>query len=68
MNNTVFNIKEVAEYLRTSESSIRNHVRDRKIPFFKVGSLIFFRKAIIDEWIVGQEKKNSAGWPGDEVQ
>ena len=49
------NVKEVAEYLKCSESSIRNMVRDKKIPVFKINSKLNFNKEAIDNWIHTQE-------------
>ena len=44
----VMNVKEVARYLKCSESSIRNLVRDKKIPVFKINSKLNFNKLAID--------------------
>ncbi len=54
----VMNVKEVAEYLNCSESSIRNLVREKKIPNFRIGSKLNFRKKTIDEWLSIQEREN----------
>lgn len=51
----VMNVKEVAEYLKCSESSIRNMVRAKKIPVFKINSKLNFNKEAIDNWIYNQE-------------
>ncbi len=57
MNDT-FNIKELAEYLKCSESLIRKYVRNKSIPYFRVGNRLFFRKETIDLWIQNQELQN----------
>ncbi len=54
----VFTVKELANYLQCSVSSIRNLVRNREIPFFRVGSKLNFNKEAIDKWINWQEEKN----------
>ena len=54
----VMNVKEVARYLKCSESSIRNLVRDKKIPVFKINSKLNFNKLAIDNWIHNQEMMN----------
>lgn len=54
----VMNVKEVAIYLRCSESSIRNMVRDNKIPNFRIGSKLNFNKNTIDVWVNNQEIRN----------
>lgn len=56
--NETFNIKEVANYLKCSISGIRNLVRNKNIPFYRVGNRLFFKKSSIDLWIDKQEKNN----------
>lgn len=51
----IMNVKEVAEYLNCSQSSIRNLVRDKKIPVFKINSKLNFNKEAIDNWVHTQE-------------
>ena len=54
----IMNVKEVAEYLKCSESKIRNMVRDKQIPNFRIGSKLNFNKETINRWINGQEIRN----------
>ena len=54
----VFNVKEVAIYLNCSTSSIRKLVRERSIPFFRIGSKLNFNKEAVDQWIRNQEIQN----------
>lgn len=56
--NETFNIKEVAEYLKCSISGIRNLVRSKSIPNFRVGNRLYFKKSSIDNWIRNQEITN----------
>ncbi len=56
--NEVFNIKEVSEYLHCSISETRNLVRDKKIPFYRIGNRLFFKKSSIDLWINNKEFNN----------
>ena len=56
--NEIFNIKEVAKYLHCSISGIRNLVRERRIPYYRIGNRLFFKKASIDLWIDNQECTN----------
>lgn len=52
------NVKEVAEYLRCAETTIRKWVREGKIPHYRLGAKkLFFRKSSIDEWITSKEIK-----------
>lgn len=54
----IFSVKEVAEYLECSQSSIRSLVRDNAIPFFRIGVKLNFNKDAIDNWIHRQEIQN----------
>ena len=54
----VFTVKEVAEYLNCSVSSIRSLVRTRNIPFFRIGSKLNFNREAVDNWIHNQELSN----------
>ncbi len=54
----VMNVKEVAKYLNCSESKIRNMVRDKQIPNFRIGSKLNFNKDTINRWVNGQEIRN----------
>ena len=54
----VFTVKEVAEYLNCSVSSIRSLVRNKEIPCFRIGSKLNFNKEAVDNWIHNQEIKN----------
>ncbi len=49
-------VKEVAAYLRTSEWTIRDMVRTKSIPHFRLRSRIYFRKREIDHWVGEQQK------------
>ncbi len=58
MDEIVFNTIEIAEYLRCSVTTIRRLVKKQKIPFFRIGSKIYFNKKIIDNWIYQQSINN----------
>jgi excisionase family DNA binding protein len=47
----IMSIPQAAEYLGQSESTLRDWVRLRKIPFSKVNGAIKFRKSKLDRWI-----------------
>ncbi len=51
----IFNVKEVADYLNCSVSSIRSLVRNKKIPHFRIGSKLNFNKEAVDNWVHNQE-------------
>lgn len=50
-NNIKFTVKEVAEYIGCSESSIRKLVKEKKIPYYKIYAKILFDKIAIDKWV-----------------
>ena len=54
----IMNVKELAKYLSCSESKIRNMVRDKEIPCFRIGSKLNFNKDTINRWVNGQEIRN----------
>jgi excisionase family DNA binding protein len=53
----IFSVKEVSEYLGVSEDLIHKKVRLFEIPFFKIGDLNRFKKSEIDKWIETQTRK-----------
>lgn len=55
--NKVLDIKEMASYLKCSISTIRNLVKNNKIPNFRVGTKIYFRLSSIERWIEENETK-----------
>ena len=50
----VMNVKEVAEYLHCSQSTVRKLLKKKKIPSFRIAYRIFFKKDNIDLWINNQ--------------
>jgi len=48
---TYMTIKDVSEYLKFNELSIRRWVHDREIPFCKIKRQIRFRLSDIEKWI-----------------
>lgn len=44
MENETMNIKEIANYLKVSQSGIRNLTRNKSIPFFRIRKQIIFQK------------------------
>lgn len=51
----IFTVKEVANYLNCSVSSIRTLVRNKEIPHFRIGSKLNFNKEAVDNWVHNQE-------------
>lgn len=58
MDNQIFNITEISKYLKCSVSGIRNLVRSKSIPYYRIGNRLFFKKESIDLWIQNQEIQN----------
>lgn len=54
----IFSVKELSDYLKCSISCIRKLVRDKTIPFFRLGYKINFDKKSIDNWVSQQEQNN----------
>ncbi len=50
----VLDVKEVADYLHCSQSTIRKLLRKKEIPNFRVAYRIFFKKSLIDSWVNNQ--------------
>lgn len=47
----IMNISQLAEYLKCSKSSLYKDTATRKIPHFKRGKRVYFKKTEIDEWV-----------------
>lgn len=47
----ILNVKECAEYLRCSVSSVRKMIRNNEIEFFRIGAKINILQDDIDMWI-----------------
>ena len=48
---TVFDVKGLAQYLKVNESWVYNRVHLKSIPYFKCGKYPRFKKSAIDKWI-----------------
>lgn len=58
MPTTVMTLKEVAEYLKCSSSSIYRMLTDKNcdLPHWRIGSDYRFSRERIDAWIEGRQK------------
>ena len=54
----VFNFKELTNYLRCSDSTVRKLIKNKQIPNFRIANRIYFKKALIDIWIQNQCMKS----------
>ena len=48
---SLWDVADVAKYLKVSKSTIRAYILRREIPFLRVGSLIRFRRDEVDAWV-----------------
>ncbi len=51
----ILSLKELCSYLKVTPPAIYKLVQRKKVPSFKVGRELRFRKAEIDRWIKKQE-------------
>ncbi len=51
MMEEVLNVKELTQYLRCSDSTVRKLIKNKEIPNFRTANRIYFKKALIDMWI-----------------
>ncbi|MCL6457656.1 MAG: helix-turn-helix domain-containing protein [Gorillibacterium sp.] len=54
-------VKEAAPYIGCSEFKLRDMVRLKQVPCYRIGSRILFRKVVLDQWIAQQERENAQG-------
>ena len=52
MASILFNITELADYLNVSISLIRKLVRNKEIPYNRLGVKLLFSKVEIDKWLL----------------
>jgi excisionase family DNA binding protein len=50
-NDTIFDVKRLAEHLHVDPSWIYKQVSFKAIPYFKSGKYVRFKKSAIDKWI-----------------
>jgi len=54
----ILDIKQLSNYLQVSISEIRKLVRQKNIPYFRIGNRLKFELANINLWIEELEEKN----------
>ena len=54
----ILEIKQLSNYLQVSISEIRKLVRQKNIPYFRIGNRLKFDLANINLWIEELEEKN----------
>jgi excisionase family DNA binding protein len=48
---TILTVREVAEYLRMSETKVYRLVKERRLPAVRIGKSWRFRKDLLDDWL-----------------
>jgi PTS system nitrogen regulatory IIA component len=52
--NQIMTLEEVADYLRVSERTVYNWVKEGKIPCGKIGGVWRFRRDLVEKWVNGR--------------
>lgn len=50
-DDSIFDVKGLAAYLKVDENWIYQRTRKHEIPFIKKGKYCLFRKSVIDNWL-----------------
>lgn len=58
METLLFDIKQISKYLNIKEKTIYYKVESGEIPYYRIGTLIRFKKGEIDQWLEGCKSKN----------
>jgi excisionase family DNA binding protein len=56
MEKEYMNLNEVAQFLKLSVPTIKNYLRDKRIPAYKIGGKWLFEKNEINEWVSSQRQ------------
>lgn len=56
MTKDICNIVELSNYLKISVSMIRKLVRQKEIPFFRIGNRLYFDLQKINLWVENRQK------------
>jgi excisionase family DNA binding protein len=56
MEKEYMSLNEVAQFLKLSVPTIKNYLRDKRIPAYKVGGRWLFEKNEINDWVSSQRQ------------
>lgn len=59
MSSGILDLNELSRYLRIPKSTLYKLTEAGKIPTFKVGKQLRFRKEGIDKWVLSEERKTT---------
>ena len=62
MNKDIMDLKDVAKYLSFSQKKLYNLVKERNIPFARIGGQYRFVKEDIDAWLSGQVRDSGGSY------
>ena len=60
-NIQILTLKEASAYLNCSISLLRKMIYKNEIPYFKLHSKYFFKKEILDEWLISKHTNVNIG-------
>jgi excisionase family DNA binding protein len=52
------NLEDIAEHLSVSADTVRNWIKDGKLPFYRAGKRYKFRISEVDAWLRGGKISN----------
>ena len=55
-DNELYTLDEISKYLKLTKGTIYKLCQARKIPYFKAGRQLRFKKESIDKWIASDER------------
>lgn len=68
MNEEIWSLEQVGEYLKVHPSTIYRMLRRKQLPAFKVGRDWKFHKSAVIQWTYDDEAKRSNGAQGSELR
>lgn len=60
-NSEILNLKETSLYLHCSISLLRRLIYENEIPYFKLHSKYYFKKEILDKWLISKHNDIKIG-------
>ena len=66
-NIQILNLKEASTYLHCSTALLRQLIYEKEVPFFKLHSKYFFKKDILDKWLISKINDIEIGGFDDEL-
>jgi len=57
LSSVFLNVQQIAKYLGTKPSTVYSLVEEKKIPHYRIGRQIRFKKSDVDEWMEKQREE-----------